>query len=109
MHLTFLPVTSCKRPMPPVACPCATRLAIMQAAERAAAAEAARIAAALEAAAAALPPEPPAGEGVVNVMVRMPDGGRQGRRFKTSDPLQVGVGLIHSAWLSRTCIMCACA
>ena len=40
---------------------------------------------------ASLPKEPlPNSEGAVTVVVRMPDGSRQGRRFLKSDQLQVG-------------------
>lgn len=32
-------------------------------------------------------------------MVRMPDGGRQGRRFRTTDPIKVCLGLGCGMWL----------
>ena len=40
-----------------------------------------------EEAAAALPPEPPAGDGTTTVLVRMPDGPRISRRFLSDGPL----------------------
>jgi hypothetical protein len=47
---------------------------------------------------ASLPSEPPAdSEGAVTIVVRMPDGSRQGRRFLKSDKLQVNnFGLLES-------------
>jgi hypothetical protein len=45
--------------------------------------------------AAALPPEPPAGEaGTIQVVVRLPDGARFGRRFRLSDPLSAAFDFI---------------
>lgn len=47
---------------------------------------------------AALPPEPAdGGEGVVNLMIRLPGGSRIARRFHTSDSLQVRA---QSWWLA---------
>jgi hypothetical protein len=57
---------------------------------------------------ASLPSEPPPdSEGAVTIVVRMPDGSRQGRRFLKSDKLQVNTfGLLESqtrAFIRLTC------
>lgn len=54
----------------------------------------------LAAKAAGLPAEPAADEaGAINLLVRLPGGGRVSRRFRQTDPLQVraGWGVGHSA------------
>ena len=51
--------------------------------------------------AARLPPEPSAEDASgITVMVRLPDGSRQSRRFRRTDPLQVGAAmwLIAVVW-----------
>lgn len=74
--------------------------------EREAAAEAAAAAAAADQTRAAvldtkrarLPMEPPGDEaGALSIVVRMPDGSRQGRRFRASDPLQAVFDFIDLA------------
>lgn len=70
----------------------ARQQAEQEAAEAAAQAEAAakqQLAALVEAKQQRLPDEPGGGEaGSISVVIRMPDGSRQGRRFRTTDDLQ---------------------
>lgn len=76
----------------------------------AAAAAAADLQAQLGAKAAGLPAEPAADEaGAVNLLVRLPAGGRMSRRFRQADPLQVwwcaggvGGGAVEREWRGRS-------